>query len=285
MPQFASLSEMLNLATGGSVQQHLYVGHKQATIAGATYAQTYGGWLDAWTIDGRTPPGTTPGTVAAPTSATQGAIEYTNATSGYTKYLIEFNAFIESDAHGQMVLYDRLLHIGGLSSTVTTAQTVGGSITRNTGGVGNEIWLVNYGTGGATPQTITASYTNQAGTSGRTTLPIRWRASQASTGADLFTVGLPLQAGDSGVQSVQSVTLSGSTGTAGNFGVVIARPLAIAQGSLYYVSGGRGQTSLIQNVHRPIALADDMCLSVAVSTVDSGEDDITFSLYTLEKAN
>jgi hypothetical protein len=36
---------------------------------------------------------------------------------------------------------------------------------------------------------------------------------------------MPLQAGDRGVKSVESLTLSASTGTAGNFGLTLFRPI------------------------------------------------------------
>jgi hypothetical protein len=37
---------------------------------------------------------------------------------------------------------------------------------------------------------------------------------------------LPLASGDTGVKAVKTVTLAATTGTAGNFGVVIGHPLA-----------------------------------------------------------
>ena len=62
---------------------------------------------------------------------------------------------------GILVLYDRLLHIGGLNATTTAAQTVGGSLSRYTGGAGNQIWVEIYTQIGTTATTITANYTNQ----------------------------------------------------------------------------------------------------------------------------
>ena len=38
---------------------------------------------------------------------------------------------------------------------------------------------------------------------------------------------LPLQDGDIGVQEIASVTLAASTGTAGNFGVTLAKPIGL----------------------------------------------------------
>jgi hypothetical protein len=126
---------------------------------------------------------------------------------------------------GTLILYDRLLQIGGLSGTSTSAQTVGGTLTRNTGGVGNMIAVEVNTQIGVSSTTITASYTNQAGTSGRTTKA----AAIGNTGlreAERMII-LPLQDGDTGVQAVASVTLALTTGTVGDFGVVVMRPQAV----------------------------------------------------------
>lgn len=280
---FTSLSDILNLGTNGTNDQRLYVGHKQITRDGGTnWTQTLGTWMDMWKAEGRTPGGSVPTSAAAPTSATLGAVEFENATSGFTKYLLGFGSVGIPDESSLFVLYDRLLHIGGLDGTVTTAQTVGGSITRNTGGEGNEIWVVFYTAVGATAQTITASYTNQDGTSGRTTKAVPFNV--RGYNFDFVTYSLPLQDGDTGVRAVASVTLSGSTGTAGNFGIVIARPLAIAAGTFPEdVRGGYYNT--IDGVLSPVALEDDSCLAVAQVTANATEDDLTFWIYTLEKEN
>ena len=79
-----------------------------------------------------------------------------------------------------------------------------------------------YSALGASASSVTCSYTNQAGTSGRTTVS---QAMIASLPANTL-VPLVLQSGDTGVQAVASVTLSATTGTAGNFGVTLMRELA-----------------------------------------------------------
>jgi hypothetical protein len=40
-------------------------------------------------------------------------------------------------------------------------------------------------------------------------------------------IPIPLQAGDTGVESIESVTVTATTGTAGNFGVCLFKPLAM----------------------------------------------------------
>ena len=123
------------------------------------------------------------------------------------------------------MLYDRLLQNGGLSGTNTSAQTVGGTLTRNTGGEGNQIWAEIYTLIGTTATTITASYTNQAGVSGRTTKAVAIGGTGNREAERMLP--LPLQDGDTGVQAVASATLAATTGTAGSFGITVVRPLGL----------------------------------------------------------
>lgn len=187
----------------------------------ANLTTTAGQWASFWTAGGLPGAGAAPGSTSgsAPTAATAGALPFTNAAGSDLQYLAHVS--LGSTQTGCLVLYDRLVHTSELNGTVTTAQTVNSAaLTRNTSGEGVELWLEQYSNVGTTTRTATVSYTNQAGTSGRT-------ASTASfVGSSNFTtrmIHVPLQTGDTGIQSVQSVTLSGTTGTAGNFGVTLLK--------------------------------------------------------------
>lgn len=128
---------------------------------------------------------------------------------------------------GLIVLIDRLTHSGGLNATITTAQTTNlptAALPRYTNGEGVMVGLVCWGTIGSTATTVTVSYTNQDGTPGQTTPAATFGAS--GNNAPTRLIALPLANGDRGVRSVESVTVAGSTGTAGNFGVVLFRPLS-----------------------------------------------------------
>lgn len=128
-------------------------------------------------------------------------------------------------AGGVVLVYDRLNHSGGMDGTVATPQTTNiptAALTRSTGGDGVWIALQVWANLGATPATVTASYTNQAGTAGRTTEAVA--IGNNNSPAERLIL-LPLQPGDTGARSVESVTLSGTTGTAGNFGVVLLKPI------------------------------------------------------------
>lgn len=242
MTEFADLSEILNRLSGGNSgnPEALFINKTlDRRLAGTSSSVTSGGkTYSAWTNDGGNPPGgAVPGAVAVPTSATLGAVALTDATGGREKRLIAaMFSWGQASTPGSEVLtdiflYDRLLHQSNLSGTVTTAQNVqngsGVSLTRSTAGDGNEIWLEVYTAVGATPQTVTCSYTNQAGTAGRTTqtMPIGSAASTKSLLNTVEAARMVLQAGDTGVRSVETLTLSGSTGTAGAFGVTIAHRL------------------------------------------------------------
>jgi hypothetical protein len=133
-------------------------------------------------------------------------------------------------ATGVMVV-DILNMSGGLDGTSTAAQTTNlptAALTRYTNGVGVHAALVMHTAVGATATTVTCSYTNSDGTSGRTTTASIFGGSTYN--AVGMMLRLPLQAGDIGMRSIESVTLAASTGTIGNFGVVMYKPLAMLLG-------------------------------------------------------
>lgn len=192
----------------------------------------------AWKIAGQ--PGlaaATPTSATLCSSATPGALHVPGLTTGSTWYLSNLTAVVQPGLMGPLSLLDRLSHRGGLSGTVATAQPVGLSLpTRSTDKTQVQIWLEINTSTGATPRTVAVSYTNENGTAGRTaTLPAN-ASLPASPAATLLFGPLDLQAGDLGVTSVETLTLAGSTGTAGDFSVVLLRP--VAQLNLMNVNAG-----------------------------------------------
>lgn len=244
MAEFVDLSEVMNRLSGGNSgnPETFFIDKTISRISSGTlHNMVAGKTYSAWLVDGGSPGcGLAPGAAAVPTSATQGAIPFTNASGGREKRLIaagfSWGAYISigTEHRSEIFIYDRLFHISNLSGTSVAAQNVqsgsGVVLTRNTGGIGNEIWIEIYGTaiGATTGVTATCSYTNQAGTAGRTTQATPVGGSSGGGGVrDILEMGrMQLQAGDTGVQSVETLTLSGSTGTAGVLGVTIVRPLA-----------------------------------------------------------
>lgn len=165
---------------------------------------------------------TAPTTATACDSSTSGALIRPQAGSGDQ---IIVGAFIQSANNDTgLMLIDRLSHQGGLSGTVTTSQTTNlptAALTRYTSGVGVYAALEVYTAIGATNATWTVVYTNQAGTGSRSvTFILDLTPSLGSF------IPIPLQGTDTGVKSVESLTLTPSTGTAGNFGITLYKPLA-----------------------------------------------------------
>lgn len=208
-----------------SIIAALAAGNKEdSTYSKQSITTTLGRFYSLWKSTGIPAAGSNPGSAAgaAPTSATTGAIRFTNPTgSGNKKHAVRISAM--GPTAGILTLYDRLVHTSELSGTVTTAQTVNSAaLTRYTDGIGVMCAIEVYTQIGATPVTATVSYTNEDGTAGRTgTISI-----PANALAGEFIGPMTLQGDDQGVLSVQTVTLSDSTGTAGNFGITLYYPLA-----------------------------------------------------------
>lgn len=243
----------------------------------ASLTTAAGRWYDLWTS---TPPvGAAPTTAAVPTRTTTGALGQENPAGGSQKSIIgtRFSALNP----GQYMLIDRLSHQGGLSGTVATAQTTNlptSALTRYTSGAGVMIGLTIYTQIGTTATTVTASYTNQAGTSGRTTPLVAIGATGFREAGRLIL--LPLQAGDTGVRAVASVTLAATTGTAGAFGVTLFTPLyviCVPDGSGVLPTGGFLSGSTFGGIP---AVVDDSCLSLLYcgqSTNAAGAGALLFS--------
>lgn len=130
---------------------------------------------------------------------------------------------------GSLLLCDRIWHNGGINITLATAQAIVSpawpSRDGNGAALGDGIILglgVSVATGVGTP-TITISYTNSANVAGRSAVNVIAALASSAIGA-FYPIGL--QAGDVGVRSVQSLTLS-ATWTSGTINLVAYRVLAV----------------------------------------------------------
>lgn len=148
--------------------------------------------------------------------------------AGSGKLQILGGRFNTSGLAGATVTAVDLLNVsGGLSGIVTTEQTTNlptAALTRYTSGDGVMIGLVIYAAIGSTATTVTVRYTNQAGTANRVS-----PATSFGGASGFREVGrilpIALADGDTGVRSVEGVTVTATTGAAGNFGVCLFRPL------------------------------------------------------------
>lgn len=258
MGALAGLNDLVNRLTGGSsgTPESIYWA-KNARVAGAAANTTIAGrWTSLWQYGGVPSAGAVPPTAAAaPDSSTPGGLRQTAPGGGRQRWLTGLDGGGLNT--GTLMLYDRLLHVSGKSGTSAAAQTVGGALTRRTGGFGNQIWVEIYTLIGTTVTHITANYTNELGQSGRVS------ASAPMGGTNLREaqrmIPIPLANGDLGVQAVASVTLAGTTGTAGDFGVVVAHPLVLLP---IGVVGQGGLRDLIAGLPQLREL-DDGCLAWA----------------------
>lgn len=161
-----------------------------------------------------------------------------------------------------LMLVDLLNISGGLDATFTTAQTTNlptAALTRYTSGEGVHAALMVHAAIGSTATTVTVSYTNSAGTSGRTSTATVFGGSGQTAAGTL--VRIPLQAGDTGVRSVESVTLAASTATAGNFGVCLYRPLAMIMLNDVESANIADCVSSARMVGQFAEVVDDACLT------------------------
>lgn len=99
--------------------------------------------------------------------------------------------------------------------------------------VGTQLYVERFALNSGVNTTLTITYTNQSGVAGKTI-----SAYVAVLGYALpVCYQIPLAAGDTGIQKVESVTASGSTDT---FDLIIARPLFTLSVPTFQYGGGVG---------------------------------------------
>jgi hypothetical protein len=229
MAGLLSLDDAIAKMTGANERDPL-ISFKSGRVQGAAGVGIIRRQYSLWEYEGFLGAGAHPGAVAVPDSTTAGGFQQPNPGGGRQLWLTNV-AVTSIQTAGALVIYDRLLHVGGLSGTVTSAQAVGGSLTRYTGSQSydNEVWIEISQAIGATPTTFTVSYTNQLGNA--VVSP-----SHAIGGTGFREVGrfipMPCAALSTGVQGVTSITFAGTTGTTGAFALVVARPLVMIPCSL-----------------------------------------------------
>jgi len=282
MAAITDLSDLINRQSGGNsgTPNSLFY-HKVPRVAGvAATAPIIGRGCSLWTYDGMPAGGAVPTVAAIPDRTTTGALPFTAATGGRDLHLI--GASITPVTAGVYLLYDRLFHIGGLSGTSTAAQSVQGSpaspaLTRNTGGAGNMAWYEIYTIVGTSAAVMTMDYTNQAGTSGRTsTINIGTTNFREVTRAQR----IQLAAGDTGIRAINTVTLSTTTGTVGNFGITIAQPLAWIPVGAAGTAGWRDYTTGLPGI--PV-INSDACLALMFIPAAATAPEVWGCIATIEK--
>jgi hypothetical protein len=213
------------------VSSHFYKSMTAADAAGFWYCSSKDvGSPSAWAtgtpgLAGRATDGTT--------SADYGSIYVPPASSGA---MFCTGLDMSSTQTGWQMLFDVLWVNTGIVVTTTTAQTINSvafasrDINGTVNGAGCRIGLLTTtaNTNAAAIANTTVTYTNSLGTSSRTATLTAQTGSQIPATPVIGTlVWFNLAAGDSGVQSIQSITLGTSLG-AGAVSLIVARPIISA---------------------------------------------------------
>ena len=183
-----------------------------------------------------TPIGTIPGTVTANplSNASTGAIPFMQQTSPRTNYLAELD--VSCTVAGTTIeIHDRLVELGGLNGTLTTTQNITGfdlNTLSGTNNIGNrkgdanysdvQWWLEWYTGTGTTNVNWTVNVTYNDGTTGDVVFVAPGASLRASRMLPINPL-IPDTAAGKYIRGVNSVTLNGSSGVAGNFGVTATR--------------------------------------------------------------
>lgn len=202
----------------------------KASIANAVAAQTF----SLWRATGQPAQGAIPGTTPAiPTSATTGAMGFANQTAPATSY-IGFMALRSTNNAQTVEIFDRVAHVGGLVLNVTTAQNITGldlsasglnlvAARRGDANYSDIQWFLEvYTDGGATASNATINVTYDDGTTGNLNTVAVGGTLRAGRCIALTPL-IPTAQQGKFIRGINSVTLSASTGTAGNFGFTAAR--------------------------------------------------------------
>lgn len=212
-------------ALGSNAERVLF---DKASLASAAAGQLF----SIWTATGVPTAGAAPTTAAVCTSALTGAVNFANQTAPVTCYL-DWMWMAFSNANTSVEIHDRLAHMGGLSGTVTTSQgalslvTSAPSAARLGAADYSDVqWFLEIYTAlGATGVNATVAVTYNDDTTGS----LAAIALGATPRAGRLYPLLSAHASGSAIKAVTGVTLSATTGTAGNFGITATRGRTMVQ--------------------------------------------------------
>lgn len=193
-----------------------------------------GGFFSLWRATGQPGQGAIPTAAARCTNTLLGALQFTQQTAPATSYLGILEGLCTPAAGTTLEIHDRLMHMGGLSGTLTTSQTVNldldaniadDNLTERTGDSNYsdvQWWMEWYADTGSTASNATINVTFNDGTSGNLGVIAVGGTVRASRKLPLNNLIL---AADSGkyIRDINTVILSVSTGNAGNFGFTATR--------------------------------------------------------------
>lgn len=201
----------------------------KASIANAVAGQVF----SLWRATGQPGQGAIPTTAATCNNTLLGGLAFNQQTSPATSY-VGFLDGLCSNAGTSLEIHDRLMHMGGLSGTSITSQTVNLDVNANLGTdnltvrIGSsdysniQWWMEWYTDTGATASNATINVTYNDATSGDLTVVAVGGTVRASRMISLNSL-IPAAASGKYIRDINTVILSASTATAGNFGFTATR--------------------------------------------------------------
>lgn len=200
----------------------------KASIANAAVGQFH----SLWRATGQPGQGAIPVAAASCNHTLLGGFKYTQQTAPETSYIGYLEAVCSNSAV-TLELHDRLMHRGGLNGTLTTAQAVGVDLNGVTAdnmeeriGDANysdvQWWLEWYADTGATVVTCVVNVTYDDGSTGNLT-NFSFAATRRASFLQPLNGLIPAAQAGRYIRGINTVTLSATTGTAGNFGVTATR--------------------------------------------------------------
>lgn len=198
---------------------------------------------------GTPPPATFDGTELAFTATdgswSEGALPIPDQTYPATKHMLSIGASVVAAA-GQPWFVLPIDFIGYVKLTTTNVTTTGAktvtmtpisntaaNVDRYPNGEGLRMFVAAYAAMGANAPTMQVTYTNTAGTTGRTTTAGIVSTASATSGTLLNSGNvankagpfLPLAAGDTGVKDIESLTWGGTAHASGSVIIGLCKPL------------------------------------------------------------
>lgn len=241
------------ISTVNDIAAGLALSQFRAVLKNITVPKAIGSYQSSWLGvgypgAGAAPPAYTAGSGYTASSATAGAIPYTN---GAVKNWLA-KLFASSTIAGTLYIYDKLWSCSGIpfgagTYAITTPNLLPARITDN--GVNCEIWVEQFIAAGAATGTLTANYVEPGGGARAGIIPVVVSAPLIGQ-----MQPVPRQVGSVGVQQLTNIVTS-ATWTSGSIGISIVKPVA----SIEVPLAGIGKTLDWAALGLP-ALVNDMCL-------------------------
>lgn len=197
-------------------------------------SQTAATFASLWRATGQPGQGAIPTAAAVCSNDLLGAFQFAQQTAPATSYGALLYA-VCSNAAASLEIHDRLMHLGGLVGNVATSQTA--VLDLNTNLATNNLdarkgdpnfsdvqwWLEWYVATGGTASNITINVTySDASTGSLTAIPLA--ATRPASHMIPINSFIPAAASGLFIRAINSVQLTATTGTAGNFGITATRP-------------------------------------------------------------